>query len=59
MGDSYREAIKKNQKRIRSSNAASDNRAKAAVRAALRKQHVRKSPVVHHKATQGQMRLDA
>jgi len=58
MGDSYREAIKANQKRIRSTNAETDNRAKAATRAAIRKLNDRKSSARRHQAAAGQMRMD-
>ena len=57
MGDSYREELKKNQKRIRASDSASANRAKAATRAAIRKLNARKPPPGYHQAHTRQMRL--
>ena len=57
MGDSYREALKKNRARIRTPDTAADNRAKAATRTAIRELNARKSRALYNKAFKTQMRL--
>ena len=56
MGDSYRDEIAKNKKRIQASHSAKDNREKAAKRAAIREFYARKSRA-RYPATNQQMRL--
>ena len=58
MGDSYREALKKNQTRIRAANSTADNRAKAATRAAIRKLNHRKSLTRYNQAPARQVGMD-
>ena len=57
MGDSYREELKKNQKRIRSSNTSADNRAKAIRKAEVRKQYNRIARATAIAAASGQIRM--
>jgi len=57
MGDSYREALKKNSQRIRAANSPEDNRAKAATRAAIRKLNARIARAAAGKAAARQIRL--
>ena len=56
MGDSYRETIKKNSKRIKKESSATDNREKAARRTAIRKFYARKSRLKYSE-TVTQLRL--
>jgi len=56
MGDSYREALKKNKARIQASESISGST--AATRAALRKEYLRKSPAGRRAAAKAaQLRL--